>query len=293
MASTIPKPIGLWTALKLEYLDHYLQAYRTATKGAHEAYYLDLFAGCEDCLLKATGWEVPGSPWRALDATPSFSRCLFVEKDKALARHLEARIAECDVKHAQVFRGDCNGPVLDELLSAVPRRALSFGFLDPSRLQLRWSTVERLAHHRLGPYKMELLILYPYDMVIKRWLSYSKLEAAFTAFFGDWSWKEAWQQSQARQEDDDTRRRRLVELYKRKLKELRYRFVTDYVPLGYKGQPYYHVIFAGDQPIGQKIMSDVWSKPKSVPGQLGYRPVRGAVSREPESVSPQLRLEGL
>ena len=181
-AITIPKLIGSWTALKLEYLDHYLQAYRNVTRGAQEAYYIDLFAGCGNCSLKRNGWPVEGSPWRALKVVPPFQGYFFIEKNRVLANHLNTCIQQESINNARVLPGDCNGPKLDEVLSQTPRKALSFAFIDPSGLQLKWATLERLANHRAGPWKMELLILYPWDMVINRWIDLPSFAMALTDF---------------------------------------------------------------------------------------------------------------
>jgi len=75
-------------------------------------------------------------------------------------------------------------------------------------------------------------------------------------------------------EDTQTRRRRFIDLYKFKIKSLGYKYVDDYGPMGYGKRYYYQVLFASDQPIGQKIMREVWSKPRSIPGQLDYKPIK-------------------
>ena len=273
-AITIPKLIGSWTALKLEYLDHYLQAYRNVTKSAREAYNIDLFAGCGNCSLRRNGWPVEGSPWRALRTVPPFQGYFFVEKDPKLASHLDTQIKQAEFKNVKVLTGDCNGAVLDEILHDVPKRAPSFAFLDPSGLQLEWSTIEKLSKHRSGPWKMELLILYPYDMVIRRWIDLPSNTKALTAFYGDTMWFQAQAASKRLVEDTQTRRRRFIDLYKSKIKSLGYKYVDDYGPMGYGKRFYYQVIFASDQPIGQKIMKAVWSKPRLIPGQLGYEPIK-------------------
>jgi three-Cys-motif partner protein len=271
---TIPKPIGTWTALKLEYLEHYLQAYRNVTRKALEAYYIDLFAGCGDCMLKRNGWPVEGSPWRALRVIPPFQGYFFVEKNRVLANHLNACIQREGIKNTKVLTGDCNGSKLDEVLSQIPRKALSFAFVDPSGLQLKWVTLERLASHRTGRWKMELLILYPYDMVINRWIELPSYVKVLTDFYGDSAWQQAQAESRRLDEDPAARRRRFIDLYVARIKNLGYKYVDDYGPMGYGNRSYYQVIFASDQPIGQRIMKAVWSKPRLVPGQLGYEPVR-------------------
>jgi three-Cys-motif partner protein len=274
----IPKTIGSWTALKLEYLDHYLQAYRNVTKKAAQAYYIDLFAGCGDCVLRKTGWPLRGSPWRALEVAPPFQDYFFVEKDLKLAAYLDSRITEAGIKNARVFPGDCNGPALDEILSQCPKHAPAFAFLDPSGLQLKWKTVEKLAKHRLGKWKMELLILYPYDMVIRRWIDLPSFANVFSDFYGDDAWRDAQMESKRLGEGILVKRRRFIDLYTAKIKALGYKYVDDYGPMGYGKRAYYQVVFASDQPIGQRIMRAVWSKPRLIPGQLGYEPVKRRVS---------------
>ena len=273
-AITIPKLIGSWTALKLEYLDHYLQAYRNVTKKAQEAYYIDLFAGCGNCSLKRNGWLVEGSPWRALKVVPPFQGYFFVEKNRVLANHLNTCIQQESIDNAKVLPGDCNGPKLDEVLSQIPRKALSFAFIDPSGVQLKWTTLKRLASHRTGPWKMELLILYPWDMVINRWIDQPSFARVLTDFYGDQAWQQAQAESRRLNEDPATRRRRFIDFYMAKIKNLGYKYIDDYGPMGYGKRFYYQVIFASDQPIGQRIMKAVWSKPRLIPGQLGYEPIK-------------------
>ena len=121
---------------------------------------------------------------------------------------------------------------------------------------------------------MELLILYPYDMVIKRFLSVPRMASAITAFHGDDAWRAEYATSKGLGEDEDTMRNRFVGSYKRKLANLGYRYVVDYGPFGYRHINYYNVAFASDHPAGLKIMNDVWAKPRSIPGELGYERVK-------------------
>lgn len=70
--TNIMRRIHRWTALKLEYLDYYLQAYVTATKKTiHETYYIDAFAGPGDCFFVETGLTVDGS-LACLTCCPTF-----------------------------------------------------------------------------------------------------------------------------------------------------------------------------------------------------------------------------
>jgi len=273
----IPSSIGKWTALKLEYLDNYLQGYVIAAKKARETHYIDCFAGCGECVIIESGHYVQGSPWRALNAVPQFSKYHFVEKKPALAAHLRKSIIDKGFNNAHVYVGDCNQVIASDILPEVPRNVPCFAFLDPYGLQLHWTTICALASHRQG-WKIELLILYPYDMAVSRLFSLAKSNPAIsvklTSFYGDESWKTQLEESVQGQENMEQRRERFVKLYVRNLQSLGYKFVRPYGPLYWHRRPLYHVIFASDSDVGAKIMHDVWSKTRFVPGELGYAPVR-------------------
>ena len=268
----IPRPIRAWTARKVEHLDAYLQAYVVATKAWGERYYIDGFAGCGDCVLMETGLPVAGSPWRALGANPAFTHYYFVEKEAPLAAHLRQRIGER--RDVDVFTGDCNVVIPQQVLPKLSRRAPSFAFLDPSGIQLDWDTIRALAGHRLGHQKMELLILYPYDIAIARQLPIQRLRATLTSFFGDDHWQMEYQASLQMNESADQRRQRFTQLYVANLRGLGYQYVVPYGPLMDRHTPKYSVIFTSDNDVGLKIMQDVWSKPRDIPDDMFYRPIR-------------------
>ena len=274
----IPSRVGKWTALKLEYLDYYLQAYVIATKQSREKHYIDAFSGCGECTLSDTGHPLEGSPWRALNALPPFTYYHFVEIDERLASHLERRIAERGIQNARVYRGDCNEVIPEKILPKIPKDVPSFSFLDPRGLQLNWTTIERLASHR-ERMKMELLILYPYDMAIARLFKLAMKNeshhATLTRFYGSEKWLAEFKESLRLKETIDQQRERFVKFYTNNLSKLGYRNVQPYGPLYSAGQrPVYHVIFASDHDVGIKIMQDVWSRTRFVPGEMGYTPVK-------------------
>lgn len=269
---SIPRPIRLWTARKLEYLDAYLQAYVQATKSLGQRYYIDAFAGCGDCILEDTGRTIAGSPWRALAAVPKFTKFFFVEKHRESTEYLQSRVGQrADVT---VLCGDCNVVIPSRVLPNTPRAAPSFAFLDPTGLQLKWDTIEALAAHRLGPYKMELLILFPYDMAIAMNLHNRGAQRALTMFYGHDRWLGEYDKSLALHESPVQRRERFTELYILGLKGLGYRYVEKYGPLKDGNRGKYHVVFASDNATGAKIMHEVWSKPRAAPGDMFYTPLR-------------------
>jgi len=273
----IPRPIRKWTALKLEYLDYYLQAYVIATRKAREIHYIDPFASCGECIVVESGKIVQGSPWRALNSVPQFSQYHFVEKRPMLAAYLRKSINEKGFENAHVYSGDCNLVIPREILPIIPRNVPCFAFLDPEGMQLDWETVRALAKHRQG-WKVELLILYPYDMAVARQFSLinkrPSISTRLTSFYGDECWKHQLFESIDAEESTAKRRQRFVDLYTGNLRALGYKFVEVYGPFRANKRPLYHVVFASDSPVGAKIMHDVWAKPRYVPGELFYRPVR-------------------
>ena len=178
--------------------------------------------------------------------------------------------------YAALILGERNQLIPAVVLPRISQWAPSFAFLDPTGLQLHWETVVALAKHRFrSQYKMELLILYPYDMGVNRNLFNPRSYQALDRFYGERHvWEDQLKASQRSHESDDGRRNRFVELYKARLRGLAYKFVTSFGPLFDRKVPKYHVIFAGDNETGSRIMRDVWAKTRFVPGELGYQPLR-------------------
>jgi three-Cys-motif partner protein len=274
---SIPRPIRKWTAIKLEYLDYYLQGYVKATQTARETHYIDLFASCGECVIKENGQYIQGSSWRALNTVPKFGQYHFIEKNPILAAYLSKSIQDKGFENVRVYPGDCNVVIPQDILPNIPRDVPCFAFLDPEGLQLNWATVKALAAHRLT-YKVELLILYPYDMAVSRNMFLAKTKHAtasrLTSFYGDESWKLHLEQSIQLIENTIQRRQRFVSLFQGKLTSLGYKYVEVYGPLCSNRGPLYHVVFASDHYVGTKIMRDVWSRTRFVPGELGYNPIK-------------------
>jgi len=274
-----PMEINRWTGIKLHYLDRYLQAYVTAAKSSLKRAYLDAFAGCGKCVLKDTKTVIDGSALRALRTVPPFTEYHLIEIDRDKVRHLrEAVRSEGNVR---VYGGDCNHVVVDQVLkpSGMSQQAASFAFLDPPGLNLRWATIEALASYRYDPKnhrKMELLILYPFDMVIDLKLFNAGVAATLDAFFGGPEWRKLLAESQALGEGRRERRERFVGLYVNKLKALGYRYVYPYGPIYDKHRPLYHFVFATDHPAGDTIMRNVWQgkKPPILEDEMGFQPLQ-------------------
>ncbi|MHB8377436.1 MAG: three-Cys-motif partner protein TcmP [Dehalococcoidia bacterium] len=272
MVQKIPRPIGFWTARKLEQLSAYLDAFAKATTRAGERYYIDAMAGCGECVAGATGAPVPGSAWRAVNAKPQFTGIHLVELDRRSAAHLANQMSRFENVH--VHQGDCNVVIPRDVLPHVSRIAPTLAFLDPTGVQPSWALVEQLARHRRGTAgrKIELLILFAFDMFINRWLVNERLWSHMDSFFGDQRWRKEWEESKARAEAIDERRMRFMHLYMSRLRDdLGYKHVEPHGPLKKGNRVLYHMIFATDHDDAKRIMADVWKKDRAIPGDMFYQ----------------------
>jgi three-Cys-motif partner protein len=228
-------------------------------------------AGCGECVMSRSGQRVLGSTWRALNVDPSFTAIHAVELDHPSAEYLRRQVAAFD--QVSVYEGDCNVVIPRDVLPRISRTAPTLAFLDPTAVQPTWRLVTALAHHRRGwqGRKVELLILYPFDMFINRWIRNELAWPKLTAFYGDERWREADMESTLIGEDTEARRERFLRLYSDRLKDdLHYKHVVALGPLTRGRRALYHMIFATDHDDAARIMSDVWQRPRALPDELFY-----------------------
>lgn len=138
---------GPWTAIKLEVLRDYLQAYTTALK--HQPFqtiYVDAFAGTGS-VLTSNGTFLDGSAKIALE-TDGFGSYLFIERDP---RHVKELNQICDAyrkqrgRVAEVRQGDANEVLVPLLKSSRFRNNVrGVAFLDPFGMDLQWDTLESI-----------------------------------------------------------------------------------------------------------------------------------------------------
>lgn len=147
--------------------------------------YVDLFAGPGRNIIRGTQEEVEGSPIASLKYP--FSKYVFVEKSDVLSS-LKKRL-DNHPKFSEIafIEGDCN-EVATDVRSAWPADHLALAFIDPTGLQIRFRTIERLVQNR----KVDLLMTLQFGMGIKRNLQQyiSAEKATLTGFIGNAGWRE-------------------------------------------------------------------------------------------------------
>jgi len=209
---------------------------------------------------------------RALRNT-SFQRYIMIADDEAEAAGLKLLTAEFD--RAAVITGNpVSEGVLRRAFDLVPRSAPSLIVIDPDGyIKLRWATVKKLAAHGHDwqGRKPELLIVFPLEMALLRNLTRPECAASVTRLYGNQDWQEIKLDREDEKITMEETRRRLVALYKKGLRSLGYRYVTDFKPAYFTRQSPYHIISASDTANRTKILEAAWGKARYLPCELLYR----------------------
>lgn len=260
---------GTWTRIKLSILKDYLNAFVVTSKRANERYYIDAFAGPGTHKLRRTTQTFDGSPRIALGVEPPFTKCFFIELTKKSARSLEELKTEFAdrAETIEVLLGDCNARI-DEILDFLPQWAPCFAFLDPEGTELSWQTIEKLAGHKKGyKYKIELFILFPYDMGLVRLLWHDLERFQQTGYrelldkiYGNTNWQSIHEKRATGRLTAEQARDEFLDLYMTQLEELGYRYVIERLIEDDRGRPLYFLIFATDCEVGDRIMRYCFGK---------------------------------
>jgi len=239
---------GQWVHGKKYYFCRYLDI---MTRGVGRKWqgklaFVDLFSGPGRSIVRGSQEEVHGSPVLALNY--EFARYIFVDIPEVLAC-LKKRLAG-HPKFSQIafIEGDCN-EVIEEIRFASPADHLTLVFIDPTGLQIRFRTIQRLVLDR----NVDLLMTLQFGMGIRLNLNqYIKAEGAkLTAFLGNAEWrKDASEGGSASQV-----LRRIKNRYLHHLRELGYLPVRDREIDIRNDQNVllYFIAFASRHPLGGKF----------------------------------------
>jgi three-Cys-motif partner protein len=267
----MPKQIRKWTCYKLECFTDYIEAY-AETLGKNKCCYLELYAGCGNCICYGTDCIIEDSALRALATKTKFAKYIFVVNDSQDADGLKQLIASHDT--ADIITGNCiNETVLQQVFDLIPRSASSLALIDPPGYRkIRWSTIKKLAAHGSDwqGHKMDLLILFPLEMALLRNLTRPECHASITRLFGNHKWQESKQKRLEGKIELDEMRRQLVKLFKAGLKGLGYKYVEDVKPACLSNPPFYHVIWASDRGSCAEMLKEAWNKQRYLPCELLY-----------------------
>ena len=248
-----------WTEEKLMILEAYLNAFAKACQKAGGWYGLDPFAGTGLNWSTTRDAPVNGSALIALEAEAPPATTVVMSESHAGAFAALTHRTERYGERAVRFNADANR-IIGDILALIPRRAPTFGFLDPEGSELEWPTVEAVAEHKRGhsANKIEQLILFPTDMGFVR-LAPDHPELV-TRIYGHDRWQEIYDRRIAGQVTAEHARSEYVRLYANGLTNLGYRTVLDRQITKANGTPMYFLIFATDNDAGEKIMDWVFDR---------------------------------
>jgi three-Cys-motif partner protein len=175
--------VGRWVERKDHYVDRFATIFANGMKNKWPSRgYIELFAGPGESFDRARRIFVPGSAIRALDR--NFTHFAFVDIDPIATTALRERIRVHGRETvAPVFQADCNAAVHD-IRAAIPPKALSLAFIDPTNWQVRLSTVEALVKDR----QVDLLMTFHAGGMRRM---EHMASADLDAFFGTNKWRNA------------------------------------------------------------------------------------------------------
>ena len=255
---------GNWAAIKLDYLARYINMFETAMRDKWAIRnYIDLLAGPGKNRVRNSKTILLGSPLLALNIPHPFTGYYFVDKSARYTAALKQRCTSSPFNNRVDIRtGDCNELVNDIVARLIrdDKRSLNLAFLDPSGLELHWTTVAKLASLQ----RLDLIIYYS-QMGFKRYMRMayrSEGQTAVDLFFGSDNWREVF----GKWENKPELHRALIDLYKTQLGNLGYTEVfrgDEYVgdePLirnQLRNVPLYRLLFASKHNLGHKFWREV------------------------------------
>lgn len=183
---------------------------------------------------------------------------IFIEKIKKnldeLKKNIQNEITDYRILKIIKFKhGDCN-KLLPEfnLHNNISQYSGCLVFLDPEGPELYWDTIISLAKIK----KVDLLILYPYDMSLVRLTK--DYPEKLDKFYGTPGWLDIF----SKRNNPTDAREKLLKFYINNLKKLGFQYTTyRQIRRGFReGKPLYHLILATRNYAGEKIMKDIFDK---------------------------------
>lgn len=260
------------TIEKLEYVRKYIEAYLVATKRLSTKYYIDAFAGSGTCILcdincNSTGGIkcqkcgrgkiVDGSALISLKTKNEFSRYIFIDIDEQCKKELEENKKGLSLALQNKIRiiKENSNDILNNFFKYISEYAGCLIFLDPEGPELEWETIIHLSKI----VRVDLLILYPYDMSLVR-LTTSDYGEKLDKFYGNPNWSNVYKD--INNYDAPKRKKAMLDYYINNLKCLGFKYVV-YKQIRRRlriGKPLYHLLLVSHNQAAAKIMEDIFNK---------------------------------
>lgn len=249
--------MGFWAKVKLSVLFRYIDMFTISqhNKWSNLAY-IDMFAGPGKGIIRDKKEIVIGSPLNAFQQKHLFTHYVFIDSNAKNITALESRISQIK-KSANVkyIPSDCNTTFLD-IAGFVPEDALVLIFIDPTSMQINFSTICDLANHFEH---LDMIINFPRQSIVRQFkhaLNNMGNESNFNRYFGENAdWKNCLSKGRSLSPGGE-----LLNLYKDQLSTLRFNAINDtrdsVLVRGPKNIPLYELIFASRHKLAYKLFHE-------------------------------------
>jgi len=249
--------VGDWAKEKYDYLRRYIDIFETSMKNKWgERNFIDLFAGPGICITRGSEEEIPGSPLISVKCHHPFTGYFFVDKNSVCINALRTRCKNLEFfDKIRFLEGDCN-IVVNDIMGQISDRSLNLTFIDPTGLDIKFSTIKKLAENR----RIDLIINFPIGTSINRnWEKMIEKEGSkLDQFMGGEGWRDYYQKTAT--QGNGSRARAMLKFYRKKLESIGYGNVRigreKLVRSSAKNLPLYYLIFASKNPLGHEF----WAK---------------------------------
>ena len=261
-----PRPPPKWLCHKLQCFAEFIKMYADKNSGY---YYLDIFAGSGFYPCKINNCTIDSTEISALKN--KFQKCIFIVNNPEETGLLVESTKKYE-KRINVITGNCiNDNTLQQAFDCIPRSISILTLVDPvGYTRLRQTTIKKLALHGTDwkGHKTDLLIFFPLEMALLRNLTRTDCEASIDRLYGNTEWRDIRQDRLDDKIDHNVAGRELIDLFKKGVKQLNYKYVDDLQPAHYSNPPVYHMIWASDTVNRRKELDNIWNKPRYLPCEL-------------------------
>ena len=254
--------VGTWAREKLYYLQRYMNVFNSSMKGKwSKRAYVELFAGPGLGIVRDSGDIIEGSPLLAIRQLVPFTLYIFVDINRHAVEALEKRVKQLNPEvDVRSIPRDCNASV-DEIRSCIDKSYLTLTFIDPTSMQIKFSTIDRLAQNL----RIDLIINFPLQAINR---SYPYAMQGYDDKYDDFFGTKDWRPVLKKYSDIRSVGARLLELYKAQLRSIGYGQIKDLsgnqnlecrdiLVRGPKNIPLYYLVFASKHRIAYKFWDDI------------------------------------
>lgn len=190
--------VGSWAKQKYKIVYEYNELFSVGMKKYwDQRVYIDLYSGAGKAKVEKSNQILFSSPFLALKVPVQYDQYVFCDKDRKLIDALQNRVtAEFKNANVKYILGDCNEKV-DEILDILPlpshnNRVLSFCFIDPFALIIKFETIKKLSERFV-----DFLVLLAFGMDGKRNIQHYLKDnnSRIDEFLGSSEWRIKWDEA--------------------------------------------------------------------------------------------------